>query len=209
MNQALKGALTAARDLIRAPGTNTALRGLVATVATLNPQLKYLGPYQTVCDYWNYFWTRAAEHFSEGDPTGEAQRALLNSTAGQTNDLSSGGAYEAVNGEGYNNLTPAQKARGDNQIAHGQPYSAAITNSGAADCESGQEGYMKGPLAVFAPARDKLGGPTLAVADPHTPGAQGPTFAGLSRVPPGETFTREPLTGAKLDPILTSGIYGG
>jgi virulence factor Mce-like protein len=209
MNQALKGALTAARDLIQAPGTNTALRGLVATVTTLNPQLKYLGPYQTVCDYWNYFWTRAAEHFSEGDPTGEAQRALLNSTAGQTNSLGSGGAYEAVNGEGYNNLTPAQKARGDNEIAHGQPYSAAITNSGAADCESGQEGYMHGPLAIFAPARDKLGGQTLAVADPHVPGVQGPTFAGLSRVPPGETFTREPLTGAKLDPALTSGIYGG
>ena len=38
------------------------------------------------------------------------------------------------------------------------------------------------------------------MADPHTPGAQGPTFAGRPRVPPGETFTREPLTGAKLDP---------
>jgi virulence factor Mce-like protein len=209
MNQALKGALAAARDLIRAPGTNTALRGLVATVMTLNPQLKYLGPYQTVCDYWNYFWTRAAEHFSEGDPSGEAQRALLNTTAGQLNSLGTGGAFEAVNGEGYNNLTPVQKARGDNEIAHGQPYSGAITNSGAADCESGQEGYIRGPLAVFAPARDKEGGPTLNVADPHMPGVQGPTYAGLSRVPPGETFTREPLTGAKLDPALTSGIYGG
>jgi virulence factor Mce-like protein len=209
MNQALRGALSAARDLIRAPGTNTALRGLIATVMTLNPQLKYLGPYQTVCDYWNYFWTRAAEHFSEGDPSGEAQRALLNSTAGQLNSLGTGGAFEAVNGEGYNSLTPVQKARGDNEVAHGQPYSAAITNSGAADCESGQEGYIRGPLAVFAPARDKEGGPTLNVADPHMPGAQGPTYAGLSRVPPGETFTREPLTGAKLDPALTSGIYGG
>jgi len=209
MNQALKGALAAARDLIRAPGTNTALRGLVATVMTLNPQLKYLGPYQTVCDYWNYFWTRAAEHFSEGDPSGEAQRALLNTTAGQLNSLGNGGAFEAVNGEGYDSLTPVQKARGDNEVAHGQPYSGAITNSGAADCESGQEGYIRGPLAVFAPARDKEGGPTLNVADPHMPGAAGPTYAGLSRVPPGETFSREPLTGAKLDPALTSGIYGG
>jgi virulence factor Mce-like protein len=209
MNKALRGALTAARDLIRAPGTNTALRALIATVTTLNPQLKYLGPYQTVCDYWNYFWTRTAEHFSEADQTGGAQRALLNSTAGQTNSTGNAGAYEAANGEGYNMLTPIQQSRGDNEVAHGQPYSAAITNSGAADCESGQEGYMHGPLAVFAPPKDKLGGPTLAVADPHVPGVQGPTFVGRSRVPPGETFTREPLTGAKLDPILTSGIYGG
>ena len=209
MNQALRGALTAARDLIRAPGTNTALRGLLATVVTLNPQLKFLGPYQTVCDYWNYFWTAAAEHFSEGDPTGSAQRALLNSTAGQLNGLGNAGAYEAVNGEGYNSLTPIQQSRGDNEVHHGSAYSAAITNSGAADCESGQEGYMKGPLAVFAPARDLEGGPTQVVADSHIPGAQGPTYAGRSRVPAGETFTREPLTGDKLDPILTSGIYGG
>jgi virulence factor Mce-like protein len=208
-NQALKGALSAARDLIQAPGTNTALRGLVATVLTLNPQLKYLGPYQTVCDYWNYFWTRTAEHFSESDPTGESQRALLNSTAGQLNSTGSAGAFEAANGEGYNMLTPAQQARGDNEIAHGNPYSAAITNSGAADCESGQEGYMHGPLASLAPTKDKEGNPTRAVADPHIPGAQGPTYKGLSHVPPGETFTREPLTGAKLDPTLTSGIYGG
>ena len=68
---------------------------------------------------------------------------------------------------------------------------------------------MHGPLASLAPKTDKEGNPTLAVADPHIPGAQGPTFAGRARVPAGETFTREPLTGAKLDPLLTSGIYGG
>ncbi|HEV7462003.1 MAG TPA: hypothetical protein VGN78_15830, partial [Solirubrobacteraceae bacterium] len=209
LNKQLEGAMGALHSLAVAPTTNQALRGLNATVDTLNPMVRYLGPYQTVCDYWNYFWTRAAEHFSEGDPSGEAQRALLNSTAGQTNSLGSAGAYEAVNGEGYNSLTPVQKARGDNEVAHGNPYSAAITNSGGADCESGQEGYMRGPLAVFAPAKDKLGGPTLAVADPHIPGAQGPTYTGRSSVPAGETFTREPLTGAKLDPALTSGIYGG
>jgi len=208
-NRALKDVLTAARSLIQAPGTNTALRGLVATVTTLNPQLRYLGPYQTVCDYWNYFWTRAAEIFSEGDPSGSSQRALLNSTAGQLNDLGSAGSFEAVNGEGYNSLTPLQKARGDNQVAHGNPYSAAVTSSGAADCESGQEGYIRGPLAIFAPKNDKEGNPTLAVADPHIPGpARGPTYAGLSHVPPGETFTREPTTGAQLDPALTTGIYG-
>ena len=181
----------------------------MATVTTLNPQLRYLGPYQTVCDYWNYFWTRTAEHFSESDPTGSSQRALLNSTAGQLNSLGSAGAFEAVNGEGYNSLTPLQKSRGDNEIAHGNPYSAAITSSGAADCESGQEGYLRGPLAIFAPKTDKEGGPTQVIADPHIPGpARGPTYAGLSHVPPGETFTREPQTGAQLDPALTTGIYG-
>ena len=69
---------------------------------------------------------------------------------------------------------------------------------------------MHGPLAAFAPKNDKAaGGPILNVADPHIPGVQGPTFTGLSRVPPGETFTREPLTGEQLDPFFTQGIYGG
>ena len=40
-------------------------------------------------------------------------------------------------------------------------------------------------------------GRTLAV-DPHTPGDQGPTYAGRARVPAGETYTRNPTTGPQL-----------
>ena len=36
------------------------------------------------------------------------------------------------------------------------------------------------------------------VTDPHIPGNQGPTYTGLSRVPPGETFTRSPETGPQM-----------
>ena len=35
----------------------------------------------------------------------------------------------------------------------------------------------------------------LIPPDPHTPGDQGATFAGLLHVPAGETFTRTPQTG--------------
>jgi hypothetical protein len=31
--------------------------------------------------------------------------------------------------------------------------------------------------------------------DPRTPGLQGPTLTGLSKVPPGETFASRPQTG--------------
>ena len=41
-----------------------------ATVTTLQPQLRFLGPYITVCNYWNIFWTFVAEHFSGEVPTG-------------------------------------------------------------------------------------------------------------------------------------------
>jgi hypothetical protein len=55
-----------------------------------------------------------------------------------------------------------------------------------------------GRLASLLPPTDSKNAPFLVVGDPHTPGDQGPTFAGLSQVPPGETFTREPQNGAQL-----------
>ena len=38
-------------------------------------------------------------------------------------------------------------------------------------------------------------------SDPHTPGNQGPTYAGRTQVPTGETFSRAPLTGPQLPSI--------
>ena len=69
--------MTALKELAQAPGTNIALNGLVSTVKTLNPMVRYLGPYQTVCDDWNYWWTYLSEHISEQTAFGFAQRALL------------------------------------------------------------------------------------------------------------------------------------
>ena len=47
-------------------------------------------------------------------------------------------------------------------------------------------GFVTHRLAAGAP-------PNLHIAiDPRTPGDQGPTFTGLKRVPPGETFSAEP-----------------
>src|SRR6478672_1553069 len=63
LNDDLRESLGALRDLSQAPTTNLALRGLMATVGTLNPTLRYLGPYVTVCNFWNYFWTFLAEQF--------------------------------------------------------------------------------------------------------------------------------------------------
>ena len=49
----LEPALVALRDLSTDPGSGMALRALGATARTLQPQLKFLGPFQTVCNYWN------------------------------------------------------------------------------------------------------------------------------------------------------------
>jgi ABC-type transporter Mla subunit MlaD len=192
LNSNLQGALTALNELAQSPGTLVALRGLTGTVTSLNPQLRYLGPYVTVCNYWNYFWTFVAEHFSEPDNNGTSQRALLNTAPPQTNGIGSDAATNPANGQG---VLPGQ----DPQYLHGQPYGAAVDNNGNADCEAVQRGY---------PSR--LAGPThtnfLIAVEPHTPGDQGPVFKsfddrnlppsqralGTRRVPKGETFTRDP-----------------
>jgi hypothetical protein len=180
LNDELRETLVSVRELAEAPGTNAALRGLTATVATLNPQLRFYGPYVTVCNNWNYWWTYLAEHFSEPDSTGSAQRALANVTGRQEDSLGSMGADEPANGKGVIEGTP--------QFSQDQPYGAAVAPDGRADCEAGQRGFVE-RQARFFPERFRI------ARDPRSPGLQGPTFAGRPRVPAGQTFSAEPETG--------------
>jgi virulence factor Mce-like protein len=184
LNDEVRKTLRTVRELAEAPGTNAALRGLTATVATLNPQLRFYGPYVTVCNSFNYFFTYLAEHFSEPDTTGSAQRALVNITGRQEDSLGSMGADEPANGEGVIEGTP--------QYAQDQPYGAAVAPDGRADCEAGQRGFAE-RQARFFPERYKV------ARDPRSPGLQGPTFTGRPRVPKGQTFTARPETGPYAD----------
>jgi virulence factor Mce-like protein len=183
----LQGVMGALRSLAVAPGTNVAVNALTDTVQTLNPMVRYLGPYQTVCDDWNYFWTYLSEHLSEQTSFGFAQRVLLNqANSNQPDNVGQQGATQPANGGGSNSLIS-----GGNEFLHAQAYGAAVDNQGNADCETGQRGY---PLKLnhLDPQGRDLG------LDAHTPGDQGPTFAGRARVPAGETYSRNPSTGPQL-----------
>jgi hypothetical protein len=181
LNKELGKTLDQLRKLAEAPGTLPGVRGLGATVRTLNPQLRFYGPYVTVCNSANYFFTFLAEHFSEPDTTGSAQRALANTAPPQEDAIGGMGADEPANGKGL----PADAHA---QWAQNQPYARAITRRGRADCETGQRGWVE---------RNALGlDPKYRVnLNPRTPGIQGPTFTGAPRVPAGETFTAVPQTG--------------
>jgi virulence factor Mce-like protein len=183
-NGKLAEAMGALRGLTEPPATNAALRGLTATVTTLNPQLRFYGPFVTVCNYWNIFWTQVAEHFSEPDNTGSAQRALINSVGRQTDSLGSMGATHPANGVGVQS--------GEPQYFQGPVYTSAIMPDGTADCEQGQRGFLH-RNARFAPKEYQI------QADSRSPGAQGPTFYGRPRVPAGQTFTYKPETGVNKD----------
>jgi ABC-type transporter Mla subunit MlaD len=181
INDELAKTLAQGRRLFAAPGTGIAFRGLIATVATLNPTLRFLGPYITVCNYFNYAWTNAGEHLSEPDPTGFAQRTLLNQAPRQENSPGSLGAPGPAAGRGVQSGTPAH--------LHVNIYTAAVDRMGNADCESGQRGYIQKANAF---------GSENIVIDPHIPGNQGPTFTGRPRVLPGQTFSRTPQQGPQM-----------
>jgi virulence factor Mce-like protein len=182
----LEQLMNSLKKLARVPGTNIGINALTSTVQILNPIVKYIGPYQTVCDDWNYFWTYLSEHVSEQTAFGFAQRVLLNvGNPLQSNNVGQQGAIAPADGGGTNSLT------GGNEYLHSQVYGSAIDNQGNADCETGQRGY---PLKLnYADPQ----GRDLAT-DPHTPGDQGPTFKGRTHVPAGETFSRNPTTGPQL-----------
>lgn len=190
LNNRLTGTLQALDELATTPTTNLALRGLTATVATLNPTVRYLGPFVTVCNYWNYWWTYLADDVNERDETGQEQRVLAKNAPAQMDTLNSFGADNYANGEGADPITTA--LFGDPAKLHAQQYGAAVTNGGAPDCENGQRGYPK-RLANDAPGRFDV------ALDPHTPGAQGPTYQGQSQLPAGQTFSASPdfSTGVK------------
>ncbi len=200
VNADLRDTLGSLDDLVRDPGTGVALRGLGDTTSILDPAVRFLGPYITVCNYFNYSFTHLAEHINEPDPTGTAQRTLLNQ-AGQQVDTSNGtrtgitslgAAFPANGGQGS----------GAKQFLHSNNYSAAVGAGGEADCESGQRGYME-RVNVFGAPEAKT------VVDPHTPGLSGTTFTGRPRVPAGQTYDRAPQIGPKLASELDPPGYGG
>jgi hypothetical protein len=186
LNSKLQQVMNALRHLSLTPGTNMALNALVSTVDTLNPMIKYIGPYQTVCNDFNYFWTSLADNVSEATTFGTAQRIMSKfANPLQQNNVGTPGATAPVDGGGTDSLF------GGNEYLHAQSYAAAINNDGTADCETGQRGFVK-KLSYFDPKHRDI------AVEAHTPGSQGPTYKGRNRVPAGETFSRNPTIGPQL-----------
>jgi hypothetical protein len=202
LNDDTKDALGALGDLASTPTTNGAIRGLAATVTTLQPQLRYLGPYITVCNYWNIFWTMNAEHFTAPAPTGGAQRVLLNSGERHDDNLTNSmGANEPATGRGV------RDPRAIRQYVHRNVYAAnAIKRDGTADCTDGQQGYPYGsnrfdtsPDKFYKRAvldqvnflyEDGVKGSTYNKFDKNGKGIPGKLNP--ARVPEGQTFTDVP-----------------
>ena len=178
-----------------------ALRGLTATVGTLQPQLRYLGPYVTVCNSWNIFWTFAAEHLSAPDDTGSlAARAAQHGHAGSRAPTASARRAPTSSPTARARCRAAADAVRAQQRLRRRPS----TSKGNADCGAGQTGYIQ----AYNPLRDKSvkGDPYQGVVDRALPDQRAPRAdlravrpataraIGLNpdHVPAGETFTDRP-----------------
>jgi hypothetical protein len=155
-------------------------------VDIVQPLIKFVGPYATVCNYFNYSFSNLGEHITEPDPTGYSQRTLLNQFPRPQDprapSMGAIGARQPSNGEPVTSGTP--------MALHSNVYSPAVTAEGKADCESGQRGYLEKLTHYNNDKNVKI------VTDPHIPGASGTTFTGKPQIPAGQTFTRLPQSGA-------------
>ncbi|HZI91879.1 MAG TPA: MlaD family protein [Thermoleophilaceae bacterium] len=167
----LAGLFGELQDLGENPNTLLALRDLDQTIDVARPGVRFIAPYQTVCNYAVYFFNPLGTHISQPGGGGTVERILLKQAdREQANPLTARSASRPVD-------TPTPQEPGPNAPAalHTQYGGPAVDSSGRADCQGGQTGYPTGRLAADARYAGQPGGQNV-VLDADTPGLRGGTF---------------------------------
>ncbi len=200
----LRGVFGELDRLVSQPETKSSLRRLDALFEEAGPLARWVVPAQTVCNYWNYFWTLLPEHLTERDSSGFTQRVtLVTSPLGNLTfnlDLDAGGPAPPVTttipGEVETGLSTAGysgvQANGKYGLAAPPPHSpgqfdphelpilhanaAGPTGQNGSDCQAGQTGYLLGRLPVKGQSRRN---PAITV--PDLPGDRGITDVYFTR----------------------------
>ncbi|HEX8855232.1 MAG TPA: MlaD family protein [Thermoleophilaceae bacterium] len=176
-----KQLFTSLADLSRDPATLVSLRQLETTVNVGAPAVQFLAPYQTVCNYFNYFFDPLGEHLSEPVERGTIERiGFMTANMTQDNSLAAGNADRPADVPANEDPHTAQDAGGALTKLNTQFGGPAIDKNGNADCQAGQTGYPVGPLNAggrYPPSNDPAqGGGSHIVVDPNTPGNAGGTY---------------------------------
>src|SRR5215211_7088789 len=157
----------AAEDLGDNPNTLLALRDLRTAVRVTKPAIKFVAPYQTVCNFLVYFFNPLGTHQSAAIPGGTSERILAKLVdTNQDNSLGSTESTRPVD------VPPGQDPQSEpaKQVLHTQYGGPAVDGRGRADCQGGQTGY---PFRLSAHPRYPGG---HLVVDGNTPGLAGGTF---------------------------------
>jgi virulence factor Mce-like protein len=134
------------------PTTLLTLRDLNTSLTVTRPAVEYIAPFQTVCNYANYFLTGLGEHMSQISPDGGG--TVQNQGAKTVNVLQPNN-YGTVHSSRNVDIPPgsnAHEATFAGAHAHRlqaplMPY-PAIDAQGNADCQRGQEGYPAGKFST-------------------------------------------------------------
>ena len=193
MNNDLKDVMTRLNELVSDPSTLVSLNRLGDTFNLVQDAGQKIVPYQTVCNYWNYWMTYLTSHFALPTPFGYAERVIPPSIAGSTspenfprNPMDN---YSGGQGDGRFSSNPVLVPPADQgkfaplndppggsppsyhsngiPILHGNPYGPAAT-SGQPNCQAGQTGYALGEALI--PGQDAHN-PTFGVSQVAGPGS--------------------------------------
>jgi virulence factor Mce-like protein len=164
-------------DLGENPSTLLALRDLRQALRVTRPLIQFAAPYQTVCNYFVYFWPPTGAHLSQvtrapdGHALGTVQRILSIPPSTQENSLTTSASSRPVD------VPPGTdpQSEGAGQALHSQQGGPAVDESGRADCQFGQWGYLDRLATDDRYGPNRLGGAHIVV-DPDTPGNAGGTW---------------------------------
>jgi virulence factor Mce-like protein len=195
LNEKTEDVFRALDRLAGEPATLLALANVTDAVAVTRPLIEFVGPYQTVCNYWNSYWGPLGEHQSAETAFGTVEQVILKEAPNRTQDdlWSSSDNDRPMDIPADIDPDEATDQFGDPLASlHGQPYSVAVDAQGNADCQVGQWGYLDGPLiptygrypsdlSAGNPNGDGtfMGGGSHIVVDRDIPGNRGPTWVNL------------------------------
>lgn len=181
LNRDLQRVFVELRRLVDQPSTGVALDRLVDTLTTGRRLTKWVVPAQTVCNYFNYWFTFLPEALSDRDQVGyNFRQTLVNAPLGPlavhvgpvTIELPGEaqgpvGGYSGIQANGRSAINGMFNPH-HLPILHANPY--APTGQDGSDCQPGQTGYLKQELRVAGQPKSNP-----AVVAPDIPGSRGPT----------------------------------
>jgi hypothetical protein len=189
LNQRLRGAFGALRDLFREPNTLLAFRDLNTTFTVATPGIEFIAPYQTVCGYTTYFLNALGEHQSQVQtgPTGGGTNQNQNLRFVNLAQPNNFGTVESSRPADIPPNTLPQDAKDEAGEPLGRlynnPYQPAVDAQGNADCEIGQWGYPNGrdtPGNRYSPGviqgTDEPTGANGAITGRDLPGSRGGSY---------------------------------
>jgi len=111
---------------------------LEQTMGILRPAVRYIGPSQSVCNYWSILFTNLASATSIGANGGRHQRVTVFEPP------------EGPNNEGSFAAAPANGGGADiDNFLHYNPYpNTAAPSQGQIECEAGNEPYLTGQQVI-------------------------------------------------------------